>query len=89
MQLVVAEFLRTPSDCLHHQAGDLLLTQVQWPVARHIQIAVHPDKGLAAGELVGWRIASLGKATVEMKRHEQGLVRRVLVRQASAVEMHL
>jgi hypothetical protein len=62
-------------------------TKVQGAFLRGVEIAVHPDEGLAGGCLFERRISALGKAAVQMPRYEEPFAFGVLMGQAAHIPL--
>src|SRR5687767_9106343 len=75
-EFVMAQF-DTTKQRLDHQLGNGFLPEKQRARSSSVQLAVHPDKGLASRGEVRRRVLTPGKAAMQMKADKQPTAFRV------------
>src|SRR5271155_892313 len=61
----------------NYQLRDTILSQEHRTASGAIHISVHPNKRLAGGELMRWRIPPMGKAPMKVPGNEEPLTFRI------------
>ena len=78
----------SPSDRHSHYRGDFRPKEMPRSFPSGIEIAIHPNKGLAIGILSGRRKQRYGQASVQMPCDKEPFTRRMDVWQSASRETH-
>ena len=81
-EMVLAQVL-TAKQRLDYQCGDRFAPQIQRTSVGSVQVAIHPGKSFAIGELAGWRKMGARQAAVQVPCYEEPVIIRIDVGKAA------
>jgi hypothetical protein len=88
LETILIQLLTSP-DCLHDQLSDLLDAKIHGTSLGRIEIAIHPNEGLATGDLTRRWIQAMWQTAMQVPRDKEPFVLGVLVRKPTARTLHV
>jgi hypothetical protein len=85
VQIVVVLSLGAESYRLHNHPRDFVSLEPGRVVTGFIQIPIHPHEGLTRSQTIGWRVAILREATLDLPRDKNRFARWLPMRETAAI----